>query len=186
MKTISLKKVSAVAVAALAFGGLTSVAPANAAIATGFAAYTATPTALSGATGLYCPLSLEGAAAGTTTCTGQLNGRVQVAYEAAAAATYLAVSAVEPPARVTAPKLTITFEPAVYRFCEFFAKLIEVVNEAECSSACTGTTDKSPNPREATATAATFFNEIVFTIFLSFSRFQAFPGPGWWSKRPPH
>jgi len=89
VKTISLKKVSAVAVAALAFGGLTSVAPANAAIATGFAAYTATPTALSGATGLYCPLSLEGAAAGTTTCTGQLNGRVQVAYKAAAAATYL-------------------------------------------------------------------------------------------------
>ena len=39
MKTISLKKVSAVAVAALAFGGLTSVAPANAAqAATGFTA----------------------------------------------------------------------------------------------------------------------------------------------------
>ena len=34
MKTISLKKVSAVAVAALAFGGLTSVAPANAAAGT--------------------------------------------------------------------------------------------------------------------------------------------------------
>jgi hypothetical protein len=49
-----------------------------------------------------------------------------------------------------------------------------------------GTTDKSPNPSEATATADTFFNEIVFTIFLSFSRFQAFPGLGWWSKRPPH
>ncbi len=37
MKTISLKKVSAVAVAALAFGGLTSVAPANA-VLTGFSA----------------------------------------------------------------------------------------------------------------------------------------------------
>jgi hypothetical protein len=49
-----------------------------------------------------------------------------------------------------------------------------------------GTTDKSPNPSEATATADTFFNEIVFTIFLSFSRFQAFPGLGWWLKRPPH
>jgi hypothetical protein len=49
-----------------------------------------------------------------------------------------------------------------------------------------GTTDKSPNPSEATATADTFFNEIVFTIFLSFSRFQAFPGLGGWLKRPPH
>jgi hypothetical protein len=74
----------------------------------------------------------------------------------------------------------------VYRLDEDFAKLIEVVNAAECSAACAGTTDKSPNPSEATATAATFFNEIVFTIFLSFSRFQAFPGLGWWSKRPPH
>ena len=37
MKTISLKKVSAVAVAALAFGGLTSVAPANAVAQTGVA-----------------------------------------------------------------------------------------------------------------------------------------------------
>jgi hypothetical protein len=52
--------------------------------------------------------------------------------------------------------------------------------------ACAGTTDKSPNPSEATATADTFFNEIVFTIFLSFSRSQAFPGLGWWLKRPPH
>jgi hypothetical protein len=34
--------------------------------------------------------------------------------------------------------------------------------------ACAGTTGASPNPSEATATAATFFNEIVFTIFLSF------------------
>jgi hypothetical protein len=53
-------------------------------------------------------------------------------------------------------------------------------------AACAGTTDKSPNPSEATATADTFFNEIVFTIFLSFSRSQAFPGLGWWLKRPPH
>jgi hypothetical protein len=54
------------------------------------------------------------------------------------------------------------------------------------TAACAGTTDKSPNPSEATAIADTFFNEIVFTIFLSFSRFQAFPGLGWWLKRPPH
>jgi len=57
---------------------------------------------------------------------------------------------------------------------------------AAVTVACAGTTDKSPNPSEATATADTFFNEIVFTIFLSFSRFQAFPGLGWWLKRPPH
>jgi hypothetical protein len=42
-----------------------------------------------------------------------------------------------------------------------------------------GTADKSPNPSEATATADTFFNEIVFTIFLSFSRTWAFPACGW-------
>jgi hypothetical protein len=54
------------------------------------------------------------------------------------------------------------------------------------AAACAGTTDVSPNPSEATAITATFFNEIVFTIFLSFSRFQAFPGLGWWLKRPPH
>ena len=88
MKTISLKKVSAVAVASLGFG-LLSVVPVNAAIATGFNAYTATPTVLTGTTGVYCPMSLEGAAAGTTTCTGQINGRVQISYKAAAAATYL-------------------------------------------------------------------------------------------------
>jgi hypothetical protein len=64
------------------------------------------------------------------------------------------------------------------------ADLFEIVNDVVV--ACAGTTDKSPNPSEATATADTFFNEIVFTIFLSFSRFQAFPGLGWWSKRPPH
>jgi hypothetical protein len=61
-----------------------------------------------------------------------------------------------------------------------------VVNVTAVAAACVGTTDKSPNPSEATATADTFFNEIVFTIFLSLSRFQAFPGLGWWSKRPPH
>jgi len=61
-----------------------------------------------------------------------------------------------------------------------------VVAVVFATTAWAGTTDKSPNPSEATATADTFFNEIVFTIFLSFSRFQAFPGLGWWSKRPPH
>jgi hypothetical protein len=45
--------------------------------------------------------------------------------------------------------------------------------------ACAGTTDKSPNPSEATATADTFFNEIVFTIFLSFSQVKEFLLSGW-------
>jgi hypothetical protein len=47
------------------------------------------------------------------------------------------------------------------------------------AAACTGTTDKSPNPSEATATADTFFNEIVFTIFLSFSQIKDDLLPGW-------
>jgi hypothetical protein len=46
-------------------------------------------------------------------------------------------------------------------------------------AAFAGTTDKSPNPSEATATADTFFNEIVFTIFLSFSQIKEFLLPGW-------
>jgi hypothetical protein len=48
-----------------------------------------------------------------------------------------------------------------------------------CVPAFAGTTDRSPNPSEATATADTFFNEIVFTIFLSLSRTWAFPACGW-------
>jgi hypothetical protein len=47
------------------------------------------------------------------------------------------------------------------------------------AAACAGTADKSPNPSEATATADTFFNEIVFTIFLSFSQIKEFLLPGW-------
>jgi hypothetical protein len=42
-----------------------------------------------------------------------------------------------------------------------------------------GTTDKSPNPSEAVATTATFFNEIVFTIFLSFSQIKVVLLSGW-------
>jgi hypothetical protein len=55
------------------------------------------------------------------------------------------------------------------------------------ATAVAGATVNRLEPRAATATSAMrFFNEIVFTIFLSFSRPQAFPGLGWWSKRPPH
>jgi hypothetical protein len=45
---------------------------------------------------------------------------------------------------------------------------------SSAAAACAGTTDKSPNPSEATATADTFFNEIVFTIFLSFKSDKRF------------
>ena len=47
-------------------------------------------------------------------------------------------------------------------------------------AAYAGITDKSPNPSEATATADTFFNEIVFTIFLSFSQIKDDLLSGWW------
>jgi hypothetical protein len=53
------------------------------------------------------------------------------------------------------------------------------VAEVFATTACAGTTDKSPNPSEATATADTFFNEIVFTIFLSFSQIKEFLLSGW-------
>ncbi|MGI9171110.1 MAG: hypothetical protein ACR2IZ_01460, partial [Candidatus Nanopelagicus sp.] len=46
-------------------------------------------------------------------------------------------------------------------------------------AAFAGTTDTSPNPSEATATTATFFNEIVFTIFLSFSQIKDDLLSGW-------
>jgi glycerol uptake facilitator-like aquaporin len=55
--------------------------------------------------------------------------------------------------------------------------MVKVV--AAVSSACAGTTDVSPNPSEATATTATFFNEIVFTIFLSFSQIKDDLLSGW-------
>jgi len=76
--------------------------------------------------------------------------------------------------------------PEPFAIATFVAAAEMVETVVAIVDALTGTTDKSPNPSEATATADTFFNEIVFTIFLSFSRFQAFPGLGWWLKRPPH
>jgi hypothetical protein len=56
---------------------------------------------------------------------------------------------------------------------------IDAVVAASPAVACAGTTDKSPNPSEATATADTFFNEIVFTIFLSFSQIKDDLLSGW-------
>jgi len=91
VKTISLKKVAVVAVASLGFG-LLSVVPANAAVSTaitGWNGLSTAPVALTGATGVYCTKSLEGAAEGAATCTGQINGQVEVAYKSAGAATYI-------------------------------------------------------------------------------------------------
>ena len=64
------------------------------------------------------------------------------------------------------------------KFYEIAKELIEVT-ESVSEAAFTGTTDKSPNPSEATATADTFFNEIVFTIFLSFSQIKDDLLSGW-------
>jgi hypothetical protein len=46
-------------------------------------------------------------------------------------------------------------------------------------NAVEGTADRTPIPNEATAIAETFFNEIVFTIFLSLSQIKEFLLPGW-------
>jgi len=91
VKTISLKKVSAVAVASLGFG-LLSVVPAQAALTlvqdTTLTAI-ANATKLSGSTGLYCSVSLEGSDTGSTTCTGQTGGTVQLNYAAPGTGAYL-------------------------------------------------------------------------------------------------
>jgi hypothetical protein len=76
--------------------------------------------------------------------------------------------------------LTVTAAPAT-------AGTVALVNEIAVTfpyesanvPAFAGTTDKSPNPSEATATADTFFNEIVFTIFLSFSQIKDDLLSGW-------
>ena len=64
-------------------------------------------------------------------------------------------------------------------FAVAFVALIAVNASPVCAAAFAGTTDKSPNPSEATATADTFFNEIVFTIFLSFSQIKDDLLSGW-------
>ena len=79
-----------------------------------------------------------------------------------------------------APNLTKTEVPTTGEVVTFDA-VIAVTALLPTSSwfACAGTTDKSPNPSEATATADTFFNEIVFTIFLSFSQIKDDLLSGW-------
>jgi hypothetical protein len=73
------------------------------------------------------------------------------------------------------PKVIDVVEPTAT-----FADAAETVGSVTATAlAYAGTTDKSPNPSEATATADTFFNEIVFTIFLSFSQTKDDLLSGW-------
>jgi hypothetical protein len=68
---------------------------------------------------------------------------------------------------------------AVVPALDVVGAVIVIVGTEMMLAACAGTTDKSPNPSEATATADTFFNEIVFTIFLSFSQIKDDLLSGW-------
>ena len=77
-----------------------------------------------------------------------------------------------------ASMFTATAAPVVGVVVTFASEIVLI--SAEFCAAFTGTTDKSPNPSEATATTATFFNEIVFTIFLSFSQTKDDLLSGWW------
>jgi hypothetical protein len=83
------------------------------------------------------------------------------------------------PAVVPAPVVNPTVEVAAVPTTPFCVAVPTVPTEVVIAAACAGTTDKSPNPSEATATADTFFNEIVFTIFLSFSQIKDDLLPGW-------
>jgi hypothetical protein len=81
---------------------------------------------------------------------------------------------------IVAFKSAVTVVPTATGAAEVEAGLrFETVDLLNAVAACAGTTDKSPNPSEATATADTFFNEIVFTIFLSFSQIKDDLLSGW-------
>jgi len=80
---------------------------------------------------------------------------------------------------VAAPKLAETTVEAVEPTATLAVVAASEVASTALAAACAGTTDKSPNPSEATATADTFFNEIVFTIFLSFSQIKDDLLSGW-------
>jgi Na+/phosphate symporter len=77
-------------------------------------------------------------------------------------------------APVAGEEVTVAKLMLVTLFAVFTVHAVHAV-----AAAFAGTTDKSPNPSEATATADTFFNEIVFTIFLSFSQIKDDLLSGW-------
>jgi hypothetical protein len=96
-----------------------------------------------------------------------------------AVSTSVVASACVPEANVTVETIGV---PAAYTTNFPFAvvpSVIATVAVIAPRAAFAGTTDKSPNPSEATATADTFFNEIVFTIFLSFSQIKDDLLSGW-------
>jgi hypothetical protein len=100
-------------------------------------------------------------------------------YEVRVAANVDSSLSAIPAAVLDAPKNMSTFEPVVSVLAVFAFKLIAEITPAAVSAPCAGITEVSPNPSEATATTATFFNEIVFTIFLSFSQIKEFLLSGW-------
>jgi len=85
--------------------------------------------------------------------------------------------------RHTPPPAVIVVEALEVSDCEHLitpleAEFFEIVNDV--IAACAGAIAVNvPNASEATATADTFFNEIVFTIFLSFSQIKDDLLPGW-------
>jgi hypothetical protein len=93
--------------------------------------------------------------------------------------TTIDVSAVAAPPVVTRNGVVIVVPTVVGASIVAVGEAVPFVPAIEATAAFTGTTDKSPNPSEATATADTFFNEIVFTIFLSFSQIKDDLLSGW-------
>jgi len=94
---------------------------------------------------------------------------------------FRAIVVPEPEAAVIMPTFTLTAD-STFGDDVWVVALIDTTVAAAFAptgAAVAGTTDKSPNPSEATATADTFFNEIVFTIFLSFSQIKDDLLPGW-------
>jgi hypothetical protein len=86
-------------------------------------------------------------------------------------------STIETPVGTT--KLKLAFSTASCVATPVTRTGVTATDVASADAAFAGTTDRSPNPSEATATADTFFNEIVFTIFLSFSQIKESLLPGW-------
>jgi len=81
-------------------------------------------------------------------------------------------------AGLTSPKFTATAVPAFGAEVTVF-RLIEVIVPVIVAAFAGAIEENPPIASEAAATAATFFNEIVFTIFLSFSQIKEFLLPGW-------
>jgi hypothetical protein len=95
----------------------------------------------------------------------------------------LAEAGLEAMAFIDMPSLTITLEPTVGVVVTLLSVkdvIPPMAAPLATSAELAGATEvKPPNARAATATADTFFNEIVFTIFLSFSQIKDDLLSGW-------